>query len=82
VAVAVLAVAVFQQTVAAPLPGKPPIVIASWGGLEVLARTAGGTTVFRFMPVVPMVIGSALLMILGSLLSKTPSETTIKRYFD
>jgi solute:Na+ symporter, SSS family len=82
VAVAVLAVALFQQTVAAPLPGKPPIVIASWGGLEVLARTAGGTAVFRFMPVVPMVIGSALLMIIGSLLTKTPSETTIKRYFD
>jgi SSS family solute:Na+ symporter len=82
VAVAVLAVALFQQTVAAPLPGRPPIVIASWGGLEVLARTAGGTTVFRFMPVVPMVIGSALLMIIGSLLTKTPSETTIKRYFD
>jgi SSS family solute:Na+ symporter len=82
VAVAVLAVALFQQTVAAPLPGRPPIVIASWGGLEVLARTAGGTTVFRFMPVVPMVIGSALLMIIGSLLTKTPSETTVKRYFD
>jgi SSS family solute:Na+ symporter len=82
VAVAVLAVALFQQTVAAPLPGRPPIVIASWGGLEVLARTAGGTTVFKFMPVVPMVIGSALLMIIGSLLTKTPSETTIKRYFD
>jgi SSS family solute:Na+ symporter len=82
VAVAVLAVALFQQTVAAPLPGRPPIVIASWGGLEVLARTAGGTTVFKFMPVVPMVIGSALLMIIGSLLTKTPSETTVKRYFD
>ncbi|MET0552987.1 MAG: hypothetical protein ABW221_08120, partial [Vicinamibacteria bacterium] len=82
VAVTVVAVAIFQQTVAAPLPGRPPIVIASWGGLEVLARTAGGTTVFRFMPVVPMVIGSALLMVIGSLLSKTPSETTIKRYFD
>jgi SSS family solute:Na+ symporter len=82
VAVTVVAVAVFQQTVAAPLPGRPPLVVLSWGGLEVLARTAGGTTVFKFMPVVPMVIGSALLMVIGSLLSKTPSETTIKRYFD
>ena len=82
VAVTVLAVAIFQQTVAAPLPGRPPLVIATWGGFEVLARTAGGTAVFKFMPVVPMVIGSALLMIIGSLLSKTPSETTIKRYFD
>lgn len=82
VAVTVAAVAIFQQTVAAPLPGRPPLVVLSWGGLEVLARTAGGTTVLKFMPVVPMVIGSALLMILGSLLSKTPSEATIKRYFD
>jgi solute:Na+ symporter, SSS family len=82
VAATVLAVALFQQTVAAPLPGRPPLVVLSWGGLDVLARTAGGTTVFKFMPVVPMVIGSALLMIIGSLLSKTPSETTIRRYFD
>jgi SSS family solute:Na+ symporter len=82
VAVTVLAVAAFQQAVAAPLPGKPPIVVVAWGGLEVLARTAGGTAVFKFMPVVPMVLGSVLLMVIGSLLSKTPSATTIKRYFD
>jgi SSS family solute:Na+ symporter len=82
VAAAVVAVAAFQQAVPAPLPGKPPIVVLSLGGLDVLARTAGGTTVFKFMPVVPMTIVSALLMIVGSVLTAKPSPTTIRRYFD
>ena len=77
-----LAVAVFQADGARSAAGPAAGRVASWGGLEVLARTPGGTAVFGFMPVVPMVIVSALLMIIGSLLSKTPSETTIKRYFD
>jgi len=81
VAIAVIAVAAFQQVVPAPLPGRPPIVVWSLGGLDVLARTAGGTTVLKFMPVVPMTIVSALLMIVGSLLSAKPSPATIRRYF-
>src|SRR4030095_10824362 len=57
VAATVLAVALFQQAVPAPLPGRPPVVVWSWGGLDVLARTAGGTTVLKFLPVVPMALG-------------------------
>ena len=82
VAAAVIAVALFQQVVPAPLPGKPPVVVCSLGGLEVLARTAGGTAVLGFMPVVPMAIVSALLMIVGSLLSAKPSPATVRRYFE
>jgi hypothetical protein len=51
------------------------------GGTEVLSRTPGGTAVFGFMPVVPMVIVSALLMWVVSLLTKKPSQSTLARYF-
>src|SRR4030095_10584614 len=61
VAAAVVAVAIFQHNVPARAPG-PSTVIWSLGGAEVLTRTPGGTAVFGFMPVVPMVIISALLM--------------------
>jgi solute:Na+ symporter, SSS family len=82
VAAAVIAVAVFQQLVPAPLPGKPPVVVWALGGLDVLARTPGGTTVFKFMPVVPMTIVSSLLMIVFSRFSAKPSPTTVRRYFE
>ncbi len=78
---AVTAVAIFQAAVPAPAPG-PPTVIWSLGGTEILARTPGGTAVFGFMPVVPMVIISALLMIVVSRLTRKPSEATIERYFE
>jgi SSS family solute:Na+ symporter len=82
VAAAVIAVAIFQQLVPAPLPGRPPVVVWSLGGLDVLARTPGGTSVFKFLPVVPMTIVSALLMIVGSLLSAKPSPATLRKYFE
>ena len=63
--VAVVAVAVLQEVVPAPAPG-PATVLWAPGGVEVLSRTPGGTAVFGFMPVVPMVIVSALLMIVVS----------------
>jgi len=34
-----------------------------------------------FMTVVPMVFGSALFMIFGSLLTKPPTRATIEKYF-
>jgi SSS family solute:Na+ symporter len=78
---AVVAVAVFQAVVPAPAPG-PPLVMFSLGSTEVLSRTPGGTSVFGFMPVVPMVIGSALLMVAFSLLTQKPKAETVARYFD
>ena len=77
---AVVTVAVFQEVVPAPAPG-PPTVVWAPGGTEVLARTPGGTAVFGFMPVVPMVIVSALLMLLVSLATRKPAASTIERYF-
>ena len=80
VAAAVIAVALFQAAVPAPPPG-PPVVAATLFGADVLARTPGGTAVFGFMPVVPMVLISGLLMAVVSRLTPKPSPQTIARYF-
>ncbi|MEW6128994.1 MAG: sodium:solute symporter family protein [Acidobacteriota bacterium] len=77
---AVAAVAVFQASMPTPAPG-PPVVVWSVGGVEILSRTAGGTAVFGLMPVVPMVIISALLMFVVSKLTAKPSAATLARYF-
>jgi SSS family solute:Na+ symporter len=76
----VMAVGVFQAIVPAPPPG-PPTVVWSVGGWDILARTPGGTSVLGFMPVVPMVLVSALLMAIVSLATPKPSRTTLGRYF-
>ncbi len=75
VAASVIAVAVFQAAV------PNPKVVWAIGGVEVLARTPGGTAVLGLLPVVPMTIISALLMIVVSLMTKRPGEATISRYF-
>jgi solute:Na+ symporter, SSS family len=77
---AVVAVAVFQHAVPAPAPG-PPLVAWAVGGTEVLSRTPGGTAVFGFMPVVPMVLVSGLLMVVVSLVTSKPKQSTITKYF-
>jgi SSS family solute:Na+ symporter len=71
----VIAVAIFQTIV------TTPGIAWSMGGVNVLERTPGGTAVFGFLPVVPMVIVSALLMIFVSLITKRPGEKTLNRYF-
>jgi SSS family solute:Na+ symporter len=83
VAAAVLGVAVAQAVVPAPPPGSI-IPIWSIGGLEVIVRGAAGMTVLGFLPVVPMTIVSALLMIAVSKLTTAakPSRATLGRYFD
>ena len=62
-----------------------------WGALAVTLWTAATTvvsgllpptfTIGGFLPVVPMVAGSSILMILVSLLTPAPSAATIERYF-
>ena len=76
VASAVIAVAVFQSLV-------PPSQTPFWSvaGVEVLTRGPAGATVFGFLPVVPMTIISALLMIVVSLMTSGPSRATVARYF-
>jgi SSS family solute:Na+ symporter len=75
-AASVLAVAVFQSAVTTPQ------VFWTLGGMNALERTPAGTAVFGFMPVVPMVIISAILMIVVSWLTAKPGEQTLRRYFN
>ena len=60
-------------------PPLPDFSIWSIAGhhVLVLSAPAGKLFMFGFMPVVPMVIGSALCMIIFSLLTPPPSEATI-----
>jgi SSS family solute:Na+ symporter len=74
-AASVLGVAVFQSVVTAPG------VVWRVGTWEALARTPAGTAVVGLLPVVPMTIVSALLMVVVSLLTQKPGEATLKRYF-
>lgn len=79
-AAAVIAVAVFQSVVPAPAPGTE-VGFGSLLGQAIVSRTAAGTSVLGFLPVVPMVIVSFLLMMVVSLLTTKPSASTIRRYF-
>ena len=79
-AAAVVGVAVLQAVVPAP-PGGTTVPVWSIGGLEVITRTAGGTDVLGFMPVVPMTIISAALMVIVSWFTPRPSQAALARYF-
>ncbi|MGH9860661.1 MAG: sodium:solute symporter family protein, partial [Candidatus Acidiferrales bacterium] len=79
VAASVLGVAIFQQAVAPPV--GPPKVIWALGEMEILSRTAGGTAVLGLMPVVPMTLISALLLVVVSAFTRKPSPETTARYF-
>jgi SSS family solute:Na+ symporter len=77
---AVIAIAVFQQSVPPPAPGTAPWV---WrvGGLDLITRTPAGTAVLGLMPVVPMTLISAALLIIVSWVTPRPGSKTIERYF-
>jgi SSS family solute:Na+ symporter len=65
---------------AAPRPGQPPVpVFPELGNL--FLRTPGNVTVYGYLPVMPMCIGSALLVWIVSLLTPPPSKGTLERYF-
>jgi len=52
------------------------------GDVPLLAISkVGKLTAWNCMPVVPMILGSALAVVLGSLLTAAPSKATITRYF-
>jgi SSS family solute:Na+ symporter len=80
-AAAVAGVAWLQSAVPAPPPGGLTEVW-SLGSTTVIARIAAGTTVFGLLPVVPMTIGSALLMYVVSLATQgsRPGAATLARY--
>jgi SSS family solute:Na+ symporter len=77
----VLAVAVLQAVVAPPAPGSA-LTVWAVGGVNVISRIAAGTTVFGLLPVVPMTIGSVLLMFIVSRATtgSRPSAATLARY--
>ena len=77
---AVVGIAISQYAVPAPQSG-PPVVVWTLFDVPVLSRTPGGTAVFGLMPVVPMVLISTLLMVAVSLVTRKPTEQTLKRYF-
>jgi solute:Na+ symporter, SSS family len=64
----------------APKPGQPPVVIFPALG-HLFERTLANVTVYGFLPVVPMVLGSALCMGLVSLVTRPPSPAAIEKYF-
>ncbi len=61
--------------------GLPPLDVHIVGQWAVFLNKQGQLRLFGWMPVVPMVLGSGLLMILGSLISPPPSEATLEKYF-
>ena len=79
-ALTMTALAVLQSTVPAPPPGVT-VSILSLNGVDLITRTPGGTDVLGFMPVLPMVMGSTLLMVLVSWVTPKPSPVTLTRYF-
>jgi SSS family solute:Na+ symporter len=81
-AAAVLAVAALQTAVPAP-PAGAAVSILSVAGVDVIARAASGTLVLGLLPVVPMTLVSALLMVVVSRFtpSSRPGAATLARYF-
>ncbi len=83
-AAAVAAVAVIQTNIPPPPPAAS-VAVWSIGDSTIVTRAATGTFVLGFLPVVPMTMISAVLMIVVSLATKDfakPSEATLQRYFD
>ncbi len=80
-AAAVSAVALLQTLVPAPAAGS--IAVVSIGEFELVGRAATGASVLGFLPVVPMTIISALLIVIVSRLTSSarPSDATLAKYF-
>ena len=74
------AIAVLQAVVPAPPPGTV-VPVLTLAGVDVVTRTPGGTAVLGYMPVLPMLIGSSLLMVAVSWLTPKPTAATLARYF-
>ena len=80
-AAAVLAVAVLQSVV--PAPADVAVPVLSIGGIDAVTRAASGTMVLGLLPVVPMTVISALLMVVVSRWTpgSRPAAATLARYF-
>lgn len=65
----------------APHPGEQPVAIFPTLG-HLFERTPATVLCYGFLPVAPMVAGSALFMWLVSLATPPPSRATLEKYFD
>jgi Na+/proline symporter len=64
----------------APKPGQAPVPIFTELG-KLFLRTPMNVTIFGYMPVMFMCLGSAFWMILVSLVTKAPSRAPIEKFF-
>ena len=80
-AAAIAGVAILQSAVPAPPPGTS-VTVWAVGGVDVIARITAGTTVLGFLPVVPMTLVSALLMVIVSRATagSLPAPATLAKY--
>ena len=81
-ALAVLLVAIAQTFVPAPPPGTA-VPLLSMAGTDVVTRVTTGLSVLGFLPVVPMTIVSAVLMVVVSAFTRPsrPRPATLAKYF-
>ncbi len=81
-AIAVLTVAAIQQRIPSPPPGAAVPVWSAFGA-DIITRTPAGAMVLDCLPVVPMTIVSALLMVIVSRFTAgaRPGADTLARYF-
>jgi SSS family solute:Na+ symporter len=81
-AAAILTIAAIQNLVPLPPPGQAAAIL-TLAGRDLVTLSASGVLVMGFLPVVPMTIISAILMVLVSLLTSgaRPGAVTIARYF-
>ena len=75
VAVSVSGVAILQTVVTKPGP------VLVMNGVERVTRTPAGTLFLGYLPVVPMTLISALLIVVVSLGTKPPGKAVVERYF-
>lgn len=64
----------------APKPGQPLVQIFP-ALVDLFLRSPGNVLVYGYLPVMPMVLGSAFVMILVSLVTKPPGRATLEKYF-
>jgi len=64
----------------APKPGQPPVQIFPALG-DLFQRTPGSVTMYGYLPVVFICLGSTLLMWVVSLVTPPPGKVTIEKYF-
>ncbi len=75
-------IAYYQNAYPQPPLGAEPSVIWAAGGAPLLTRTSAGLAFLGgFLPVAPLLVLSALAMVVVSLLTRPPSPETIERYF-